>query len=302
MPPPLSRIIRQPHEKLDDNERGSITRFRQTAWTTKKIWPECLHRSFIGFHMDMDEASGEAPLLKFPRSFSELVKLVNELDGEVPMWLQIPQIMACPELSGYGWDYPYLGHSFDSVDLWGDQQLFERIVLASARTKRPPLCAPDFFFYDSVSKNELERLFEYRGNIPGIRWNLGLQTKRRQDHEDWPRLVDYIRSQLPTGEFLFSPSEWALHPADEDEHQRSTAWDTTLFVRSVVEIEGYAETIRVRQEIVDFVTALGPNISLPRTPLTRKWSEDDRKLIVGACHRYWIRWRENAERKLSERG
>jgi hypothetical protein len=76
-----------------------------------------------------------------------------------------------------------------------------------------------------------------------------------------------------------------------------------LFVRSVVEIEGYAETIRVRQEIVDFVTALGHNITLPRrAPLTRKWSQDDRRPITGACHRYWIRWRENAERKLRERG
>jgi hypothetical protein len=286
MLPPLSRIIRRPHEKLDDSERGSIARFLQTAWTTKKIWPEYLHFT-----------------LKFPHSFSELVELAKRRNGVVPTWLRIPQIMTCPELSGYDWTYQYCRGSYSDHSLGDDQRLFRRIVLASVRTDRPPLCAPDFFFYDSDDKKRtLKMLFNRRDNIPGIRWNLSLQTKRPQDHVDWPRLVEHIQTQLPTGGFLFSPSEWSMTALGKDEHHKHTAWDTTLFVRSVVEIQGYAETIRVRQEIVDFVTALGRNITLPRTPLTRKWSQDDRKLIVSACNQYWIKWRENAERKLRERG
>lgn len=38
------------------------------------------------------------------------------------------------------------------------------------------------------------------------------------------------------------------------------AWNTTLFVRSVVEIVGYAETIRACQEAVDFVSGSEYNI------------------------------------------
>ena len=303
MPSPPATIVQQTNGRSDDSERmpaQEITWFRQTSWTTKKTWPEYLHRSFIGFRANDDESCWKAPLLKNPSSFSELIKLVHEL-GQLPKWYQIPQIMACPELAGYHWRYAY-NFSYES-DRQDDQRLFQRIVFASILTKRPPLCAPDFFFYDSNAKaRECARLLEHRGNIPGIRWNLCLQTKRYQDHVDWPRFVEYTRSQLPTGEFLWSSSEWSMNPMVRDEHQKNTPWNAILFARSVVEISGYAETIRVRQEIVDFVREHGHNISLPkRTLLKRKWSQEDRKLIVGTCNRYWIKWRENTERKLRER-
>jgi hypothetical protein len=303
MASPPATIVQQTDGKSEDSKMvlaQETTWFHQSSWTTKKTWPEYLHRTFIGFQANKDETCWKAPFLKNPGSFSELVKLVHEL-GKLPNWYQIPQIMACPELVGYHWRYAY-----NLSSEWArqnDQRLFRRIVFASIRTKRPPLCAPDFFFYDSGAKaRERARLFDHRDNIPGIRWNLCLQTKRYNDHVDWPRFVEHTRSQLPTGEFLWSTSEWSTNPMDRDEHQKNTPWSTILFVRSVVEIQGYAETIRVRQEIVDFVRKHGYNISLPRrTPLKRKWSQEDRKLIVSTCNRYWVRWRENAERKLREK-
>jgi hypothetical protein len=195
--------------------------------------------------------------------------------------------MACPELSGYHWRHSYC---FDRADHGDDQRLFRRIVFASIRTKRPPLCAPDVFFYDSDAKAfEVRSLFVLRGNIPGIRWNLGLQTKRMSDHVDWPRFVDYIRNELPTGEFLFCPSEWSMLAAFKDEHKKNTPWDKVLFARSVVEIAGHTNTVKVRQETFDFVSALGYDITLPRkSPLKRKWSQGDRDTIYKACYLYWI--------------
>jgi hypothetical protein len=298
MPSPPATIIQQTEGRSDHSERVPAQEI--SSWTTRKTWPEYLHRLFIGFRANDDISCWKAPPLKTPSSFSELINLVHEL-GKLPNWYRIPQIMACPELAGYHWRYAYnFSHYADGEN---DQRLFRRIVFASIRTKRPPLCAPDFFFYDSEAKaRERARLFEHRGNIPGIRWNLCLQTKKYADHVDWPRFAEYTRSQLPTGDFLWSPSERSIISTVKTEHQINTPWNAILFVRSVVEISGYAETIKVRQEIVDFVREHGHDIGLPkRTPLKRKWSQEDRKLIVSTCNQHWIRWRENAERKLRER-
>jgi len=96
----------------------------------------------------------------------------------------------------------------------------------------------------------------------------------------------------------FTGNVYAPHPPEP------VLWHTTTFARSVVEIGGYIDRIHVRQEVVDF--AISQRFQLTPPPrrlkgiLSRKWSAEDRKIIYSAAQKYWVEWRANAERTLTE--
>lgn len=262
------------------------------SWITANSWPAYLQDIYTRFWLTQKGKPKWA--IDPPSSFSDLVRLTNEHEGDVPVWFQIPQAMAFPELVGYTWRHKYFEEYIDlATRIWRDQLLFQRIIRSSILTKKRPLCAPDFFFYtNSDKKFELLRLFNNRRRIPG-RWNMWIQTKKPKDHVDWPPFVEYVR-QLHTGEFLFIPNDWS----DQAKGDEKWCWDATSFARSVVEIHKYTEKIPVRREIVDFVTSLGHSIALPRRMPLRKWSREDLALIRQAAREYWTTWRDEAESKI----
>lgn len=122
--------------------------------------------------------------------------------------------------------------------------MFNRIVFASYRTGRAPLSASDYFYLSSREKNrELYYLFQRRTGIQGIPWNSSLKTEKPEEHIDWKPFCEYIRSYVPTNEFLFDPQD---------------VWDEMWFARKLSETD---VKIPVRQDIVNLVKAAGHQLT-----------------------------------------
>src|ERR1700750_445292 len=123
-------------------------------------------------------------------------------------------------------------------------------------------------------------MFHSRKDIPRIKWDLSTKTKKIEQHPDWFLFCRYVRTEVPTGEFLF----------DLD------LWDRKWFARTIVE----KRIFPVRQEIVEFVNSFGYTITPPKGRFFRKsaGSVDDKKPINLVANSFWIEWRQEAEQKL----
>jgi hypothetical protein len=66
------------------------------------------------------------------------------------------------------------------------------------------------FYGKAMREAWLEWLFDHRKNIviPGVESQLRIQTKQIEHHPDFPRFVQYVMEDLPSGEWLFKPSVW----------------------------------------------------------------------------------------------
>src|ERR1700759_5494197 len=153
-------------------------------------------------------------------------------------------------------------HSEEKHSRW--QLMFADIVYASLRSGRPPLCAPDFFFYsDKRKKACLLWMFNNRDKIPRIPWYCDIKTKKCEEHVDWPRFQQYVKETLPTGNWLFPPEKW----------------DKWWFARMVVEMN----RLDVREEIVQLVKDAGYQVKLPPRlrfhGSKRQWSRQDTQTI-----------------------
>jgi hypothetical protein len=225
-----------------------------------------------------------------PQTFEKLVELVRKVG--LPLWTQIPYVMAFPELSGYTWRHNLIRSDFDGGKqsglhawIWDDQSMFSDIVYASVRTGRSPLYAPDFFFYsDERKKTRLRWMFNNREGITTVPWYCGIKTKKCEQHVDWPRFQQYVKEELPTGYWLFPPEKW----------------DKWWFGRMVVE----KNRLEVREEIVQLVNEAGYQVELPPKRLfdlsKRQWSKRDSQTIRTVAYKYWLEWRTNAEKKFEE--
>jgi hypothetical protein len=218
-----------------------------------------------------------------PQSFESLVELVRTT--ALPTWTQVPYVMAFPEFTGYIWLHRHFLRLSDMAEgpyppswLQWDQELFRSIVFASIRSGRPPLCAPDFFYYnDHRKKSVREWLFTYRKYITKVKWDYSVKTKKCEEHPDWPRFQLYVREELPTGSWLFPPEKWNKY------------WLSRMVIEK--------NQLEVREEIVQLMEEEGCHVELPRRRKDR-WSEQDCETIRAVASKYWLEWRANAENKL----
>jgi len=98
-----------------------------------------------------------------------------------------------------------------------------------------------------------------------------------EEHVDWRQFCEYIRTHLPTGEFLFDPPE---------------IWDKKWLARTVTE----AAEIPVRAEIVDIVRVAGYEITMETGWFgIRSWSKAEKEVIRKVAFAHWIEWRETSE-------
>ncbi|KAF2670565.1 hypothetical protein BT63DRAFT_241300 [Microthyrium microscopicum] len=270
-----------------------------SSWCAPQELPLCTWSDRANNRYDISNAPT-------PRNYSELVQILHDYKT-LRRWWQIPHAMAFPEFAGYRWNHirRFVMHwgqnTMTTFDFAKDDWIFSRIVEGSCRTGRAPLCAPDFFYLSMRKKADMRNLlFSERANILGIKWHLDINTKKMEDHIDWPIWEDYIKNNLPTGNFLFRNSYW-----DTELCKKNIVWDELSFVRSVVEIEGYLYRIPKRQEVVDFASKYGCTITLRSgwRPFqkAKDWTMTDLEAIEAAARQHWVEWRKEAERQLSQR-
>jgi hypothetical protein len=248
------------------------------------LWPgqTKVYRRNKGFYVpSLDKWS------QIPWSFEELVALSME-NGVLPDFWRIPHVMSFQEFQGYNWEFnANVSHFGNNQDLGSmnrsDQSQFSRIVGATIRTRRRPFVSPDYFFFrDQDRKSELLRMFECRGDIPNVKWDLFTHTKKIEHHPDWPMFLQFVKTRVPTGKFLF----------------KRERGDWKWLCRMIVE-DGY---LKVDQEIIEFVQLFGGKLRFPKLGLFRrtKWSADDLLEIKYVANQCWIRWRQEAEQELAE--
>lgn len=274
------------------NMRSDLETLPETSAFPKAPWktrPTNANRKIPYYvfkkHVKAKSISHKKELLwtRVPQSFGDLVKLANE-HWDMPQWTQIPHIMALPQFAGYHWEYEnpniWLSGDYRWLSQWHDHSLFHNIILASSRTGRLPLCAPDYFHYDRrARRRQLELMFAERSQISGRIWDLNTDSKRPEDHPDWAHFCWYVKQEVPTGEWLFTPKIW------------NKAW----FARMIVE----KDNLESRQEVVNIMRMEGHHLELPRKQWFSigklEWSQSDIKAIKTVAYKYWKEWREEAE-------
>jgi hypothetical protein len=258
---------------------------KETKKPRKLLWPwqtKVYHRNEVFYVPSLDK------WFQIPWSFDDLVALSIE-NGVPPDFWRIPHVMAFQEFQGYPWEFNtnicYEGNNrnVDSMNRC-DQSQFARILGATIRTSIQPLVSPNYFLFrgDEDRKYELQRLFKCRGDIPDLKWDLSTNTKKIEQHPDWPLFSQFVKTKLPTGKFLF----------------KRERGDWTWLSRMIVE-DGYLE---VDQEIVEFVQSFGGRLRFPnrRFLRTTKWAADDLLEIKFVANRCWLRWRQEAEQELAK--
>ncbi|KAF2671073.1 hypothetical protein BT63DRAFT_423328 [Microthyrium microscopicum] len=289
-------------------QHSSSSRAQQNVWQTKVYGAQLVNDgrptqkiqlvTYLAGTTSLDKAV--AVWVCKPSSFSDLVQIAL-LYRSYPLLDQVPHVMSFPEFTGYPWRHrwPIQHRTLDTIttDHIYDQILFQRIIRASFRTQKSPLCAPDYFFYSKESRQrELEEMFQNRGSIKeqGHKWNLSYTTTTPEQHADWWPFFDYVKKNIPTGEFLFEPY---------------VVWDKIWFARTIVETAEFP----VREEVLKFVTQLQDlpqrpsstgifkslrNWSRSKSDIKITWSEAEKELIEHAAMEVWTEWRQEAERKL----
>ncbi|KAF2422989.1 hypothetical protein EJ08DRAFT_701426 [Tothia fuscella] len=260
--------------------------WEQRPWEVKNTVPSFIHAKVSFFALD--SKNDRALWIPIPTNFHDLVQILKD-HSVMPRFYKIPHVMGFPEFAGYPWMHRGPEHvdaeSFRR-SMWEDQRMFHRIVFASYRTGRAPLCAPDYFYLSSEGrKMELCHLFRARHQIVDIEWESMIETKKPGDHVDWTPFCADIRSHLPMAEFLFEPPE---------------VWGKSWFARTVTET---AEAILVRAEVVDIVKAAGYEITAKKGWFGKQsWSLADGEVIRRVAFAHWIEWRERSERDLERLG
>jgi hypothetical protein len=258
----------------------------QPPWIVKDTIPDFVRTKRNLFALDRicrsdPEKSAWIPI---PTNFHDVVQIFKDY-GAMPMFYKIPHVMQFPEFVGYPWKHrrqEIIDAGMFRRTMWEDQGIFYRIVFASYRTGRAPLSAPDYFYISNRDrKSELYYLFRSRTRIQGIGWNSSLETKKPEEHMDWKPFCEYIRSNLPTAEFLFDPQE---------------VWDEMWFARKISETD---VKILVREDIVNLVKAAGHEITEKKGWFGKlPWSIADEEVIRRVASAHWIEWRKKSEYDL----
>jgi hypothetical protein len=226
--------------------------------------------------------------IKIPTSFTELMTIFENPKYEHPVWYRVPGVMDFPEFAGYYWHHNRRGHTSCHLRrmMDADQKLFHNILASACRAGKPPVCAPDYFYYSAkLKKAELKTMFQRRCMITDIPWNLEPSSGKEDNHEDWPVLGEYVQNNVRMGGFLFDAPK---------------AWDELWFARLVMETKA-GEDIPVRREIVTLVNDLKMPLTWPGRRgllLRRKWSEEDITVIRYAAEFIWSNWRAKVEGEL----
>jgi hypothetical protein len=226
--------------------------------------------------------------IKIPNSFAELMTVFENPKYNPPVWYKVPGVMDFPEFAGYYWQHNRRGHTSSDLRnmMDADQKLFHNILESACRVGKPPVCAPDYFYYTTkLKKAELKAMFQRRSMIPDIQWNLEPSSCKEENHEDWPVLIEYVQNNVWMGEFLLEPPK---------------VWDELWFARLVNETKS-REDIPVRKEIVKLVTDAGLPLTWPGRRgfrLRRKWTEGETSTIREAAEFIWSNWRARMEGEL----
>jgi hypothetical protein len=183
---------------------------KKSSWQTKISWIESPNQlDFYGYIRPAGKSypvKKECYSTKVSQSFNELVQIVGNYSF-LPKWTQMPHIMNFPEFYGYHWYYRLMRHplhfgaeySEARQDL--DSMLFRAIVVASSRTGRPALCAPDYFLYSKEeSKREVKRIFKDRTKLFDGKWNLSISMEQLEHHTDWTNFLHCVKNELLAGE------------------------------------------------------------------------------------------------------
>ncbi|KAF2670715.1 hypothetical protein BT63DRAFT_199664 [Microthyrium microscopicum] len=217
------RLIRSEESTSVDfavDEKSNKTSIQRQAWLTKPTGPHLVQDGrdtgqirllvYPGriiaktFNRKCQYSIDTVPIwVDKPQTFEDLFQIIQN-HSSYPYWHQVTHILAGPEFHGYPWQHRWpVDVDRYGMDLTIDQCLFQRIVRASFRTKRAPLCAPDYLFYSKTQKKwEIKSMFRNRGHIKGLRWTLDCDTKNQEQHPDWLIFCDYVKDNIPTGKFV----------------------------------------------------------------------------------------------------